>query len=390
MLPNPRSLFPTAAAVLALTAPPIAAAQAGARADSGAFVVRMGSDTVAVERYVRSGDRLRGTFVSRAPRTVVRTYEATLLPDGRVSRIEAAFGLPGAAPIVRAVTEYGRDSSVVRVTRGDSTAVYRFATPRPTFPFVSQSAALYEQALLHARTLSRDSAVVGQVSTGGGEPWTMSVRRLPDGWLRVENFEGVSRVRVDERGRVVTFDGRGSTDKALIERVAAFDVDAFAAAGAARDAAGQGLGVLSPRDTTTATVGAAHLWVDYGRPARRGRQVVGYLIPFDSVWRTGANAATQIRTDRDLAFGSTVIPAGTYTLWTVAGRGGWKLVFNRQTGQWGTDHDAARDFATIDLALSRVSPPVERFTIAVEPSPGGGVLALVWDDTRASAPFTVR
>ena len=367
--------------------PSIAHAQA---ADSGAFVVRIGTDTVAVERYVRTPTELVGTFVSRTPRTVVRTYRAALLPDGRVSRIEATYGLPGAAPMVRAVTEYGRDSAVARVTRGDSTAVYRFATARTTFPFIAQSAALYEQGLMHVLRGGADSGTVMQVGTGGGEPWTMAVRRLGGDSVSVVNMEGYSRAHLDARGRIVSFDGRASTDKVLVTRLPSFDVEAFAAAGAARDAQGRGMGTLSPRDTAQAAVGAAHVWVDYGRPSKRGRQVVGYLIPWDSVWRTGANAATQFRTDRDLVFGQTVIPAGTYTLWTVARRSGWTLVFNRQTGQWGTDHDAAQDFATVPLTLSAVSPPVERFTIAVEPTATGGVLALVWDDTRASAAFTVR
>ncbi|HET6763945.1 MAG TPA: DUF2911 domain-containing protein, partial [Longimicrobiaceae bacterium] len=356
--------------------------------DSAAFVVRMGSDTVAVERYVRKGGHLRGTFVSRTPRTVVRTYDATLLPDGRVSRIEAWFGLPGAAPMVRAVTEYAADSAVLRVTRGDSTAVQRFATGGVIFPFIGQSAALYEQAVMHALRQRGDSVRVMQVSTGGGAPWEMVIRRMGGDSVGVVNFEGASRLRVDRAGRIVRFDGRGSTDKVLIERLGSFDVDAFAAAGAARDARGQGMGNLSPRDSAVATVGGAHLWVDYGRPSKRGRQVVGYLIPFDSIWRTGANAATQLRTDRDLAFGSTVVPAGTYSVWTQATRAGWRLILNRQTGQWGTEHDAAQDFASIPLAITRADPPVERFTIVVEPTATGGVLALVWDDTRASAAFT--
>jgi hypothetical protein len=388
MTPPFRSAVLFAACAVACAAPAARAQQT--RADSGAFVVRMGSDTVAVERYVRSGGHLRGSFVSRTPRTVVRTYDATLLPDGRVSRIEATFGTPGAAPVVRAVTEYGADSAVARVTRGDSTAVQRFATGGVVFPFIAQSAALYEQALMHALRQRGDSAKVMQVSTGGGEPWAMTVTRLGGDSVGVVNFEGASRVRLDRGGRIVRFDGRGSTDKVLIDRLGSFDVDAFAAAGAARDARGRGMGNLSPRDSAVATVGGAHVWVDYGRPSKRGRQVVGYLIPWDSVWRTGANAATQLRTDRDLAFGSSVVPAGTYSVWTQATRAGWRLILNRQTGQWGTEHDPSKDFASIPLAITRMDPAVERFTIVVEPLGDGGVLALVWDDTRASAPFTVR
>jgi hypothetical protein len=148
---------------------------------------------------------------------------------------------------------------------------------------------------------------------------------------------------------------------------------------------------MSVRDTVRATVGRANLLVDYGRPLRHGRTIFGGIVPFDTVWRTGANAATQFRTDVDLSMGGVTIPAGTYTLWTVPSRSGpWKLVVNRQTGQWGTVYDPARDLARIDLRTETVSTPVERFTITVEPQGDGGILAIAWDRTRASVPFTVR
>jgi hypothetical protein len=89
--------------------------------------------------------------------------------------------------------------------------------------------------------------------------------------------------------------------------------------------------------------------------------------------------------------GGVTIPAGTYTLWTVPSAvGPWKLVVNRQTGQWGTVYNPAQDLARIDLRTETVATPVERFTISIEPTAEGGVLALAWDRTRAWVPFTPR
>jgi hypothetical protein len=97
-------------------------------------------------------------------------------------------------------------------------------------------------------------------------------------------------------------------------------------------------------------------------------------------------------TDKDLTFGTTVIPAGKYTLWTLPTPTGAKLIFNSETGQWGTDYHADKDFARVDLAPMRVTPAVEQFVIGVAPisSGGAGVLTFTWDDRRYSAPFRVN
>ena len=116
----------------------------------------------------------------------------------------------------------------------------------------------------------------------------------------------------------------------------------------------------------------------------------GGIVPYGEVWRTGANAATQFRTDKDLVIGGTTVPAGFYTLWTVPSTTGWKLIVNSQTGQWGTDHDPKKDLYTIDMTTTTVASPAERFTIAVEPAAAGGVITMTWDTTQASVPFTVK
>jgi hypothetical protein len=131
--------------------------------------------------------------------------------------------------------------------------------------------------------------------------------------------------------------------------------------------------------------------VDYSRPAKRGRVIFGStIVPWGEVWRTGANAATQFRTDKALEMGGIVVPAGFYTLWTIPTQSGWKLLINSETGQWGTAHKAERDMFQLDMTTSTLPQAVERFTITVVPSAQGGTLNLDWDTTRASIPFTVR
>jgi hypothetical protein len=109
----------------------------------------------------------------------------------------------------------------------------------------------------------------------------------------------------------------------------------------------------------------------------------------DTLWRTGANAATQFRTDVDVVLGGKPVPAGTYTLWT-ATTGGYQLVVNKQVGQWGTVYDRNQDLVRIPLQETSVATPAERFTIAVEPQSPGALLELTWGTKRLSVPVAPK
>jgi len=119
----------------------------------------------------------------------------------------------------------------------------------------------------------------------------------------------------------------------------------------------------------------------------RGRVIFGNVVPWNQVWRTGANQATIFETGADLVVAGTTVPAGKYSLWTLPSQSGWKLIVNTNTGQWGTDYDARYDLARLDMKVEPLPQPVEQFTIAIEPKGKGGVLRLEWEKTRASIPF---
>ena len=173
--------------------------------------------------------------------------------------------------------------------------------------------------------------------------------------------------------------------------VTAAALAAVLAGGAAAQQPGQQRPVLSPRDTVSLEVGTGRrIYVDYGRPSMRGRRIMGGLVPYGRVWRTGANAATTLVTDVDLELGGTEVRRGTYTLYTIPTPAGWTLIVNRQTGQWGTQYESARDLARIPMQVAPLREPVEQFTIALERTRGGaGTLALSWERTRATVPFRV-
>ena len=148
---------------------------------------------------------------------------------------------------------------------------------------------------------------------------------------------------------------------------------------------------LSPRDTARIELEGRRVFVDYGRPSMRGRRIVGELVPYGRVWRTGANAATTLVTEVDLRIGDALVPRGTYTLYTLPAARGWTLIVNRQTGQWGTQYDASRDLVRIPMRTTRVARPVEQFTITLQRATRStGTLSMAWENTSLSVPVRVQ
>ena len=135
--------------------------------------------------------------------------------------------------------------------------------------------------------------------------------------------------------------------------------------------------------------GGKSVTVDYSSPRAKGRKIFGGLVPLDQEWRTGANDATTFVTTADLTIGGTAVPAGKYTLYTIPGEKTWKLIINKQTGQWGTEYDAKQDLLRADMQVSAV-PATENFTISFHEMGKGCHIYLDWETTRAAAEITEK
>ena len=167
--------------------------------------------------------------------------------------------------------------------------------------------------------------------------------------------------------------------------------------------------VLSPPGTASATIGGANITVSYSRPSMRGRTIYGGLVPFDEVWRTGANSATAFSTNRELMFDGVSVPAGSYTLYTLPKATAApscdtrvevalarpeemsSLIINKQTGQWGTEYKEDMDLARIPMNTCKLGAPVEQFEISIVPlGADGGAITMMWETTQYSVPFRVK
>ena len=138
----------------------------------------------------------------------------------------------------------------------------------------------------------------------------------------------------------------------------------------------------SPPATASVTLAGKQVTVKYSAPSMRGRKVMGALVPYGTIWRTGANAATTLITATNLKIGTLNVPAGTYTLYTLPSAAQWLLIVNRQTGQWGTVYNMSQDLGRTAMTSKTLTAPQETMSISFENTQGKTTqLHVKWDTT---------
>ncbi len=377
---------------LSLLAALAGASCASSRGETWGFVATLGDDTTSVERITRRGDRITGEQVGRSPVVVHRRWEATVAPDGALLRWTMDTRRPnapaGETDLHHELVFTGNRVRVVRQTGRDSVD-RTYVNPYPrTVPW---NAFLYAttEGLFQAARGVPDSARIGQYFFEGWDEGNIGyayVTHLANGdvSIRSTGLAGSGVAHLDAEGRMERYSGEGTTYKQEVRRVAEVpEIGALVERFAAAERAGGFSRWMSPRDTMRATVGGVQITVDYSRPLARGRTLVGGLIPLDQVWRTGANAATQLTVTAPVRLAGVRLDAGTYTLWTLPRQNGVQLIVNRQTGQWGTQYQVERDVARRPMQVGVTDAPVERFTIRVDTA--GASLVMEWGEFRWSA-----
>jgi len=146
----------------------------------------------------------------------------------------------------------------------------------------------------------------------------------------------------------------------------------------------------SPETTTQIDQNGVSVKVVYSQPSKRGRTIFGDLVPYGQVWRTGANEATTIEFDQHVVVAGQPLDKGRYSLWTIPGEESWIVIFNKETGQWGTDYDQTQDVLRVPVAARKREAVAEQFYISFAPREGGTTLLLTWDQTEVVVPVLPR
>ncbi|MBT1704215.1 DUF2911 domain-containing protein [Chryseosolibacter indicus] len=153
---------------------------------------------------------------------------------------------------------------------------------------------------------------------------------------------------------------------------------------------------FSPEDNIVYSQDDLSIKVFYNRPYKKERQVFGALVPYDKVWRTGANEATTFETNKDLIIEGKTLKAGKYSLWTIPRQEIWTVIFNSEYGQWGinskgeANRQPEKDVLSIDVSSVQQDQIFEQFTISFEKTGEDLEMVLAWDKTLVALPITFK
>jgi hypothetical protein len=404
ILPRPFQFLPFFLAALAAIA-----CGSGEPEQRYGFIARLGRDTISVESVTRSGNKVVIDGVDRFPRVRRRHTEIELGPGSTIRHLVMDIRTPSEplAQRERRVTVDVTADSVHIVKTDDSSRVRRdFATNGAVaMAHVPQMYSLYElyfdAAFARAAAMKRAAGDTVQLRQfyidREFDRFPLHhgvVRLLPDDRAEIQHdwLAGTGQATFDSTGGMLTYSGARTTYLVEVTRVDSQpDIRSIADKFEATEAANGGFKQLSPRDTVRSNIGNASISIDYSRPLARGRVLLGNVIPYDRVWRTGANAATQFTTSAPVRLAGIQLAAGTYTLWTVPHQNGVDLIVNGQSGQWGTQYDRSRDVARAPMQSAALATPVDQFTISVAAQDARhGTLNLEWGSFRWTAPIELR
>jgi hypothetical protein len=363
-------------------------------AQTRVFIVKLGNDTIGLEKVVRTGNRVDGVIARHFPANSMVRYSLTLGKDGRVESYEQgsyrADGTPqapnaqtGAAAVGLKMTFAG-DSVIREVSMNGAPVIRRTMVPKGTLPAMGGSWFGTELQVAAAKKDGK-AYVIGFPATATAAT-SPDIRMTGNDSAEIVNQGFRVGVKTDKNGHIVHGDQSLTTQKYDVTVTKDVDLVALEAAWGAKDVVGAVVAPTNTPDTVNATVGNAHVTILYSRPARRGRELWGKLVPYDTTWRLGADFATQLKTDADLNIGGTKVAAGTYTLWLVPSQGPTYLLVNTKLQDprdptrrlWGTEWDPANDIAKIQVQKHMNLPTEEeRFHIFID----NGMLMMHWGNS---------
>jgi hypothetical protein len=373
------------------------------------FLTTLGHDTISIESITRQGNTLTSDEVDRFPAVRIRHTIVDLNDDGSIRHLEMNIHSPSELSgqrdrkVVADVAGNG-----VHLSKTDSTGTVNrdFATSGSiVIAHVPQMYGLYElyfaAALKHAMTSKLPAGSPVQMRQFYIDRefdrfplGDVTVKPLDNGKIEITHdwLSGTGEAMMDSAGNMLSYSGARTTYDVQVKRLAAPpEVKGIADHFEAMEKESGHVRSLSVRDTARAQIGNSIFTIDYSRPLLRGRTLLGDVIPYDRVWRTGANAATQFTTSTPIKLAGMQVPAGTYTLFTAPHTNGVDLIVNKQTGEWGTEYNRLLNLGTTKIISGTNTTSVEEFTISIIPGDNRhGTLVLEWGSFKWIAPIEVQ
>ncbi|HEU0111066.1 MAG TPA: DUF2911 domain-containing protein [Flavisolibacter sp.] len=363
----------------------------GQQSYTASFVAKLGTDTVIVETYNMLPNHLYGKAFLRYPEDQVGIFDFHFYPDGSIKHYSMSLMRPDSSYVTSAGTQ--------GVYCENDTCTWFASWPGQSTEYVNKRAAkqmdfiggwtptlsLIEWNCMRLIRSGKQSLPLTMINDYIGTRHVAISKGTNDTMIFGGDFLEYTKIKVTPDGQITAYDGTGTPWNYIATKHAPIDVDATAK----RMSKKPKIGIPSPEVKVDFLIANDTIRLSYGRPSKRGRKIFGGIVPFDSVWRTGAGDPTTLTLPYNIYFGKTLVPNGSYSMYTIPRTSGWTLIFNTDLKQWPTEPDRSKDFALIPLQVKKPAKQTEQFTITIEPSNEGGLLKFIWDETEAYASFRI-
>ena len=375
---------------------PLAASAQKKTADKAVVYYTLGNDTTIIQYFEYSNNNYKTTFIQFTGAITKCEAEGMLDANGNLKEVKSSnyrITTEGNWELTtKGINTFNGDSSIYIATNPQGVVVNRRSFPGQGILANGMDIAsfyVFPYMGFYAPQKKGDTLFHRQLSFNGFRNYIVS--RISKSELRIgSNLMGYLTNSIDKKGRLQKIEGVGSSlnIRATVNRgnitPNILDVIAIRRNGAGITA------VRTLRDTARVTIASTTIEMDYWRPHKRGREIFGNVVPWNRVWRTGANNATQLRLTNDIAIGGKKLPKGIYGIWSYPTESKWELIINKNANAWGTDHDPSADVFRVPLTIEKTGMPVEIMKISlVKQGEKKAMLLIEWDTYRAYLQITV-
>lgn len=357
---------------------------------SASFVSKLGVDTVSVETYNMIHNHLFGKAFFRYPQDELVVFDIRFYPNGSIQTFSRSGMRIDNTAVSSGYTEglFCANDTCAWFSASEQNKNREYVNRRPAkqMDFIGGWIPLLSliewncirlvksgQPMLPI-TMINDYIGIRQVAVSRGQKDTL---------IFGGPFLEYAKIVASPEGRIISYDGTGTPWNYTVTKLKPIDVDEVAR----RMSMKPKIGNPSPPVQAVFAVANDTIKLSYSRPFKRGRTIFGGIVPYDSVWRTGAGDPTKIMLPYDIQFNKTIVPKGQYSLYTIPQKDKWTLIFNTDLNQWPTDPDRSKDLALIPLSVQKPAKQSDQFTIYIESEKDGGIIKFTWDETEAYAPF---
>ncbi len=362
------------------------------RNDDGYLIYTLGRDTTMIGHYGLKGNDFNMTIVVMSHLNVNKA-NGSLFPNGDIKSVEGyAY-----RPIV------GKDSQLLQsyklVTRNDSTFIElktgnninKYSYPGKGMMHLGINPYYFYYPLIanYAPKKIGDSIISHIFVFDKGFPFI--IKRINRATITASSStRGVYTLYLNENGKVISIDAIGTSSNLKGTVVSNLNMDSVINAYTVRDQQYGAVADLNKTDSIQSTIGSTVIKINYSRPSMRGRVIFGRVVPWNRFWRTGANAATKLTLSGPIFFNNKELPAGEYSIFTMPTEHDWTIMFNKEANIWGLLYNPANDFLRIPMQVVQLKEPVQLMTIEIVPIEKGGVINIMWENTKAFVEFTTQ